>query len=370
MAELLSRLDFYEIGRRFILSRAQRIEPDVVDTEGSDANLFVGSISFIAHAISRQLAERINALLLDGAEREDLDRYAFDRYQLTRKGAAPARGHVIFSRSTITAGAGSVPVSTKLRSLTGIEYITLTEAVFGVSTLVSLSVKVRAVQAGKDFQVGKNQIRSIPDIATLWDKTLIVTNEAATAGGENAEEDDEFRERIRDFWNTARRGTLKAIEFGAKTVPGVSSAMAVEALNSSAQPARVVNLFIADSSGVASAALGAEVVVELEDFRAAGIAVIVSLSIPQIVTVQMALTFIAGVDTSTLTEAVRAAIFEYINSLAVNQTLLRAGLFSILQRFASDGLVVKDSTFIEPAGDLVPTPGQTLRTTLTNITAN
>src|SRR5260221_476101 len=87
------------------------------------------------------------------------------------------------------------------------------------------------------------------------DATLQVTNPLTTAGGEDVEDDDTFRARIRDFWRTARRGILAAIEFGAKTVPGVVSAQAVEALSVGAAPARVVNLYIADSSGVSSEAL-------------------------------------------------------------------------------------------------------------------
>lgn len=362
--DLLTRLDCYEIGRRFILTRAEgRIDASVVDTQGSNANLIVGSGSFMAYAVMQQLGERIGALLLDSAEKEDLDRYAWDRYQMTRKGASPAKGEVDFERPTVAGGAGSILTNTKVKSLTGIEYITLTDAAFGASTLSVKNVKVRAVQAGKQYQVGKNQLR----LVAAFDPTITVTNPNATAGGEDPEEDPDFKERVRDFWSSARRGTLKAIVFGAKTVAGVSSAMAVEALSSVGLPARVVNLFIADSSGVASASLGSEVNVALEEYRAAGIAVILYTSIPQITRIEMKLSFLAGVDTSTLTDLIRAAIFEYVNSVPVNGTLYRAGLFSVLQRFASRGLVVKESTFIEPQGDIVPAPGQTIRTTLDQV---
>ena len=151
-------------------------------------------------------------------------------------------------------------------------------------------------------------------------------------------------------------------------MPGISSASASEALSSIGQPARVVHLFVADSSGVASAPLAEQVRRSLLDFRAAGIAVVVNTSIPQIVSVQLKLQFLAGADTTLIGELARAAVVEHLNSLPVNGTLLRASLFQVLQRFAPNGLIVSDQSVAAPTGDVVPTPGQTIRTRLENVT--
>jgi len=141
----------------------------------------------------------------------------------------------------------------------------------------------------------------------------------------------------------------------------------VETLTQGGHPARVVQLYIADSSGVASAALGAQVVANLDEYRACGIAVVTSLSMPHIVDVLLKLTFVAGADTATLTDAIRASVVEHINNLGVNRTLLRADLYSVLRRFGNSGVIVNDTTLVEPTGDLVPKPGTTLRTTITNV---
>lgn len=365
--DILSRLDLFEIGRRYILARATKIEPSIVDTRGSDANIFVGSMSFVGVAIVRQAVKLAKARMLDGANGEDLVRLVFDRYQLPPKEASPAVGSVSFVRSVFTAGGGTIPIGTKLRTLTGIEYITLTDAVFGITQLTA-TADVRSVQAGKSQQVGKNQIRRFAEPGSIFDPSIQVTNPLAMAGGEDAEQDPAFRERARDFWPTQRRGTLGAIEFGAKTVAGVDSAAAYEALTANAQPARVVSMYIADSSGIASAALGAAVRAQLNEYRAAGIAVITELSIPQMITVKLKLAFVAGVDTATIGQAVRTAIVGVVNSLGANQTLLRATLTNVLTRYVKQGLIPDDSTIVEPVGDLVPTPGSTLRTTFTLVT--
>jgi baseplate J-like protein len=368
MPDLPSRLDLYALGRDYVLQRAKRIDPGQVDVLGSDVNLFVGSQAVTNYAVVKHLAYRTNALLLDGAEREDLDRYVYDRYQQPRKGASAAVGAVRFFRLSNAAGAGSVPIGTTLRTLTGVEYITTSLGSFGASALDLVTANVRASQAGKETQVGANQIRTFANSQALWDPTLQVTNDAPMAGGEPAEDDDKFRNRMRSFWLAARRGTLGAIVFGAKTVPGVASALAIEALNGLAQPARIVNLYIADSSGVASAALGQLVQSALLDFRAGGITVLTSLSLPDIIDIQLRLSFVGGTDTITLSNNVVAAVVEFVNSLPVNSPLLLLQLGGVLQRFAPDGLIPNLSSIVSPAGDLFPPLGQSLRTTSAHVT--
>lgn len=366
MPDLPTRLDYYSIGREVVVQRSTKIDPAQVDIEGSDANLFVGIAAVLADQITKQLAFRTASLLLDGADDEDLDRYAFDRYNLTRKGASAARGSVTFTRTSVLAGAGTVAIGTKLRTDTGVEYVTTTAASF-TSSATSATANVRAVQAGKATQVGVNAINRIAQPQLLWDATLQVSNPKTTAGGENAEDDETFRARVRDFWRTARRGILAAIEQGALTVEGVVSAHAVESLTGAGDPARVVFLYISDSSGVASDALAEEVRVALDDYRAAGIAVLISTSTPLIVDIQLRLAFLAGVDTRALTDQIRAAVTEFVNSLAVNGPLYYGQLFSVLQRYVADGLVLDQGTIVAPVGDLIPPVGQTIRTTFANV---
>ncbi len=364
--DLPSRLDLYALGRDYVLQRAARIDPAMVDYEGSDVNIVVGSTSVMAETVVRHLGYRFNALLLDGASDEDLDRYALDRYQLPRKGASPAVGVVTIARPTTTFGAGSIPIGSKVLSTSNAEYITTTLASLGAGDLVTRA-NVRAVNAGKASQAGVGQLRRFQRPDQLFDSTLTVINEAPTAHGEDIEADEDFRNRIRKFWKTARRGVLSAIEFGALSVPGVVSAQAVEVLSTGALPARVVNLYISDSSGVASDVLGQQVSVIMLDYRAGGIAVLISTSLPFIVGIQLVLTFRANVDTVSLSDQVRAAVTEFINSLPVNGTLLVADLYSVLRRFTSDGLIVNQESIVAPVGDLVPAVGQTLRTTLADV---
>lgn len=368
MGDLPSRLDFFRLGRDYVTSRNTKLDPAQADIEGSDLNIFLGVTSVIADKVTRQLAYRTAALLLDGATEEDLDRLVFDRFQIFRKGASGAVGSIKIFRTSFAAGAGSVPTGTVVTSNTGIEYVTLTTATFGATDVVSRA-DVRASQAGKDTQVGAGAITNFASAGDLFDPTLQVVNELPTAGGEDVETDQFLRDRARTFWTSAQRGTLSAIEFGAKTVSGVVSAQAIEAVDDGPTPARIVNLYISDSSGVASEVLAQQVRVALQDYRAAGIQVIVFTSLPELVDIQLRLRFRANVDTVTLTEIVRNGVVAFVNSLPVNGTLYVSQLYATLQRYVDDGLIVDKDTLVAPVGDLVPTIGQTIRATLTTVTA-
>ncbi len=365
--DLPSRLDLYAIGRQYLQERSLHLTPGIVDVEGSDANVIVGSQSFIANACVLHLADRVAALTLDGAFGEDLDRWAWNQFRLPRKGASASVGVGRFFRTSLAAGLGAVPIGKKLSSLTGVEYVTTSVATFGVNSYFA-SCSVRSTSAGRNRNLGRNQLRTVLTPGDLWDPSLQITNDDPTAHGDDREEDGDFKVRIRGFWKAARRGTLGAIAFGGRQVPGIASADAVEVLDPTGRPARVVTLAIADGSGVASRAIAAEVDAELLEWRAGGIAVITTTSLPQIVAVVLQLVFRAGIETSTLSETIRASSLGYINSLGVNEPLYRGQLSALLSRYKDSGLIPQASTIVEPAGDLIPDPGKTLRTTLGNVT--
>jgi uncharacterized phage protein gp47/JayE len=323
----------------------------------------------VGAAVVRHINRKARAGFLDGCTGEEIDHWGWDRYreQGVRKGAAAALGGVRFYRDTVLRGSGRIDAGTRLLSLSGIDYVTTTTADFGASDLSSRA-DVRAVNAGKASQVGANQIRRFQRPSDSFDPTIKVNNDAPMAGGEEAEDDDTYKERLRRFWLAARRGTIPAIEFGALQVPGVVSARAIEALTPGGFPARVLSLYIADSSGVASDQLARSVGQALLEWRGGGIAVIVFTSLPQIVQVRVRLSFRANAATATLAEAVRAAMVEFVNSLEVNEPLLVKELGSVLARFRDDGVIADDQSILLPVGDLVPAPGLTIRTTLGDVT--
>ena len=145
--------------------------------------------------------------------------------------------------------------------------------------------------------------------------------------------------------------------------------MAQEAFGFGGLPARLINLFISDSSGVANSVLAQLVNTVLLDYRGGGIAVLVYPGIPEIVGVQLALAYVAGTDTVTLQGLIQSAVVEYVNSLPVGVPLTIGGIYAVLIRFVADGLVQPtQQSIVSPVGDLIPAIGQSLKTTPANVT--
>lgn len=380
--KVLSRLDLRSAGRAYVLARNQRLDPAIVDTQGSDVDIVLGSTAEVSSLLSTQIAVQFGAHLLETAEGDDLDRWARSEQQAFRKGAAPALVTLRASRPTATAGAGAVAVGKKVLARGGAEYRLTTQLTFGGSDLTA-SCEAAAVQAGKESQVGKNQVVKFSNpSADVFDPSISITNPEAAAGGEPREEDDVFRERLRKLIKGRNAGTFAAIEAGALAVPGVFSALAVEAYGpvfyelgtfrslgvTLPMPARAVVLYVADSSGVANAALARAASLGLGESRAAGISVAVLAGLPTIVAVRLKLAFTAGVDTAALAELVRRAVVEFVNTLSVGETLERGALLALLRRYKSSGLVTGEGSVVEPAGDVVPAPGETIRTRAESVT--
>lgn len=360
MADLPTRLDLFALARDYIRQRATKLDVDLIDVTGSDINLFVGAISYLGHYLVRQIVSESSKLFLDSAQGDDLDRFAWDRYQLARKGASSAFGEATFYRDTLIGGSGTILKDTIISTSSGIEYVTLIDTIFALNEY-TVTVPIRSVLAGVEQSASANEIIIIRSPGDLFDTSIKVYNEFATSHADDSETAEVFRERVRGFWTSARRGTLTAIEYGALQVPGIDSATAVEVITPNNDPARVVELYIADSQGHASKAIIPLVEKELLEWRALGIQVIIYPTSVQYVAVKIHPTFKLGIQTDVLLEQLKSALSQSVSELGAGETLLRSKLLSVIELFQSRGLVPTVNTLVSPIGDLVPDKGKTIR---------
>lgn len=386
MADLPTRADLFRTGENATLAApGNPFTQAMIETEGSDINVLLGAGSGMANEVVRQVAIAERSLFLDTATGEELDRLAFDHYGITRKDASPATGQVTFSRPGAGA-AGTIPVGFRVQSVEkqkigGTEIITpgpifqtTQPAAFATSTTtVTVPVESLVAARGQGARAG----RVIATVDAPFDTTITVTNAAAIAGGADAEDDATFRERVRRFWLVVERGTLAALEFGALLVPGVAKATAIELLDPNGDPARVVRLFVSDADGASSQTMVDAVEAKLKGdptatdpldrgWRAAGINVVVLGGTPVSVPITWKLSFAAGVDTLVASGQVRAATVAFVNSLSPGQTLFVSDLMAIAKSIA--GVIVPSDAVQAPVGDLVPQPGEVIRTTEAAVT--
>lgn len=367
--------DLFRSARDEALVRNPRLTQDALDREGSDANAIVAAAAAAADEVIGQLILATAALYLDSAKGDDLERLVFDRYGLTRKAAAPAVGIVQFRTTAANPAAFTIDQGTIVSTADGIQFITTDPSVaFPMGSSGPIDVNVRSVLAGASQQAAAGTITSLSSQIAGSPADLVVSNSAATAGADDAESDESLRDRARRFFTTVRRGTKTALVEGALAVSGVRSAQAFEAVDGVGLPGGSVELVITDAftealallSSVPAAyqaqaqALAATVFAALEDVRACGVRVTVTVAQVVLQNIQILLAFAAGADVATVSAQAKAAMVGYTNGLAPGQTWSRSEAVTRLRTVS--GLVVSGSDVILPAGDVVPTPLQVVRT--------
>jgi uncharacterized phage protein gp47/JayE len=370
--DIPSRIELFNVGADEILARsasrpaAQRIDPTQVFTEGSDINVVTASASAMAEEVLRQLALRVNALFLAGAKGEDLDRLVGDRFSPTvvRKAATPAVTNLTLSRPS-GAAIVTLAVGTKVKTSGGVEFETTAVVSLGAGDLGPETVAAEAVLAGTAGNVAANTLTQFSSPPS--DSGLLVTNLETAAGGDDTESDERLRERARDFFRQARRGTVAAIEFGALTVAGVRLATAVELVDTLGNPTGHVELYISDSQGNGNALLVSAVRDALFEYRAAGVVVNVIAATPVYQAIQYRLRFEAGTDSTAAFELIRLTTVSAVNALRPVQTLTRAQLFSIAR--SVPGVIVLSDAIVTPVGDVVPAAGEVIRTRVDLVTS-
>lgn len=367
MPDLPTRTDLFNVFAAEILARARtrstgrQITVDQIFNPGSDVNLIGAGGSAMAEEVMRQLARSTAETTLDGSSGAALDRWVADRYAslIVRKSASPARVPVVFAR-TVGGGAYTYPAGSRIGTPGGVQFETLSDVPFGVGSVGPITVNARALNAGTGGNVTPGSITRF--ITAPADPSLVVTNAVAATGGDATETDVSFRERVRLFFFALARGTVAAVEYGARTVPGVRQATAIEEGDGTGVLTGRMFLYIADANGQANTALIAEVVAALREYRCGGINVIVTGGLPVFVSIEYHLSFITNVDTVLAFDQVRQSTVARVNQLAPMVTLQRSLLFEIAR--SVPGVIVNANAITTPAGDIVPTPnsGEVIRT--------
>jgi hypothetical protein len=362
--------ELFEIALREMILRNTALTEETVRTKGTDANSIAAMMAQVGEEVARQCAITATNRLLGTATGEELDRVVYDWFGLVRNDAAAAMATVTFTRST--AVAGTLPAGFKVATADGVEFQLAIPLSFGTADL-ALSGICRCSVTGIIGNVSANTINQMIDTAS-FDLTFTCNNAARAAGGGKRESDDEFKNRARQFWLVAQRGTLGAIQLGALEVDGVGTSSAREVPvpdpNGNGTVAEWVSLTVADRSGYGNALLRTAVISELDNWRAAGVYVEVLAASVSIQQITATFSFVPGCDTVAVTERIRQALINYVNGLRIEESLRKNALWDIIRR---DRDVVKESVaIVAPAGDVTPAAGSTtlIRTDYASVKLN
>jgi uncharacterized phage protein gp47/JayE len=369
VADLPTRADLFQSARRSILaSNAPRVNPKVVDVDGSNLNLIANSAAVVGEELSRAFQGCVQGLFGETARRAKLDRYVMDRTggQLPRKDAKGATVALTLSRPNAVGGVGVVPVGTRVTTASGVIFSLDADVPFGIAD-VSVAGNATCSFTGPGGRVAAGLVNKFVD--TPFDGTIVVTN-AASAGGVDEEDDVRYFGRYLGFFPTIRRGVEAAIRQAALVVAGVEIATVVEVISTTGMPAAFGQLVVGDSDGNSSPAMLQSVRDSLLGFRALGIPISVlgGVIAYQPVTWQN-LAYLSGYDSLSVQaslKAVTAALTQFLNP---NQVLYRSDLIAAAK--SVPGLVLSSNSLSVPAGDIVPISTSTiLRTRQSDVTVS
>jgi len=329
-------------------------------SEGSALDALAGGAAALGNEVSAVVVDRFKTVFLDTCVEDEIDAWAADHYgdAVPRKAASAAVGEITWQREGVsTDGAGTVtgdvsgdfiiPAGTTASGTVGgvtVEVASNDSAVIPDGE-PNVTVTATATIAGRAGNVAIDVIDSTDF------EGVTVTNASAFTGGDDEETDARYRARVKAYPQTLRRGTVEALREGALRVGGVTYATVSETFIDPADGGYVA-VYIGDPDAQASAPLVAAVELELVDWRAAGVRVIVTASVREEVGMVLRLTVRAGADQAAIRAAVQQAVLAYTNELDPNVPLYTA---QIIAAAVSAHVDVRDADLYDEDGTTIAT---------------
>jgi uncharacterized phage protein gp47/JayE len=378
MADLPNFQDLFRTGRDEALSRNNRLTLEEIERKGSDLNILVAASAAMSDDVMGQLAQ-LKADTFAGTARFDaLDRLILDRYPgLVRKQASPSFGYVTFSFLPAVTSAFSIPDGTQLSTADGVQFITVGAVSVAIGT-TSIAVPVRSVLAGAQQKAKPGAINSLlAQIVGAPSSGMTVSNTAATFGGEDRESDTDYVTRSRTYFLSQRRATKSAIEQAVLSIPGVRKCTVFENLDTLGRPIGYVQIVVADSYteqfvtastlpatyATQLANLAVQIETVLEDWRSAGVGVQVVFATVVLQSIRVSLAYLPGVDQESVKTVVLARIIQHVNGLKPGEALNISELRNLAQ--TTSGVYATGNEIVTPTGNVMPRPGEVLRTSTT-----
>lgn len=351
MAVAPSVQDLIDQGKAEALER----RPDLLYSDGDVDLAQIHAGAAMADVAIRLAIQALAATFIDTAKGDDLTALVDDHLNLQRQEATAATSPVTFTR-TSGGAAGTIDQGTTIATAIlangrEVRYVTAADVIVPLADNGPFTVNATCTEVGRDGNVDAGALIRIID--TLFDSTFSVTNAARAAGGNAEESDEQLRLRARTFWSTLRRGTLKALEFGALTVPAVRVVRATES------DTGLVSVVVADEDGNSNAQMIADTQTALEEWRAAGVIVQVLGGTVLTQNIAIVLTVIDGFSVAAATPLVQAAIIARGLKQRMGDTLYLDRLSAAAIGVDDDGIEATD--FTTPTADVVPTATQTIR---------
>lgn len=317
----------------------------------------------MADVVLRYAAQGFKETFLDGARGDALTARASDSHNTDRNPSTNATVTARFTRTSGGAG-GTINAGTTVATQTDaagneIRFTTDTPIVVGAAANGPFDVVATCTVKGPSGDVNAATVTRIID--QLFDSTFSVTNPGVGGGGNDEEEDHPLRVRARTFWQTLRRGTLAALEQGARQVAAVRIVNAIE------NPVTAdVTVVVGDELGNSTAQMIADTIAELENWRCAGVDTPAQGGTPLVVDVIGTMDVDDGIDRAVLAPLVNSAITARMKKQRQGEPLHLDSIKAAGIAIDPDGINAINLT--TPTATVTPTSSQVVRPGTISIT--
>jgi hypothetical protein len=372
--------ELFEIGLIELLDLTSEIDETTARTAGSRVNALLNASAAMAAEVDFQrgilLGDNLSA---DTAQGEALQRLGYDRYRLRYLGATASIGTFQLVR-TLAAPAVTVVAGTQMLVDGAVIVAVDVDTEIPNGSMGPITCPVTSIQSGSAQNVtDPTATIEITGTTPQAGITAQVTSavDPPLAGGNDAEDLDDYRDRLRSWWINQQRGTVGAIENGARVVEQVREAAAFEDLDEAGHEAGTVQLIVSDASGHSNATMLTNIAAALLEYRGAGISVVTLGATVVYRDLVITGTWIAGMATPSNEAAVRLAVVAAINrlnpnaastaALAPDGTKITTAL--VTSAMARTGFLVPGTeSVVSLVGDEAPGYGEVIRTTYGRVT--
>ena len=279
--------------------------------------------------------------------REAVPVSVYNSFDFTRLLAIGASGLVRFTADPAAVADIAIPAGTIVRAPGGsYDYATSVDAVIATGT-TQADVMVYCTQAGAATNTGAETLTEMASPIA----TVTVTNLTAFSNGQDIETDTDRKVRFQNYISTIARGTVAALDYGARTAALLDAeGVAIErvALATVVEPYLIdpltyapgqVNIYIHNGTSGTSAGLVAECQKVIDGYRdadgtpipgwkAAGVVVTVAAATDVSIDVNATLTVLDAYDSATCAAAAETAMRDYIDGLGIGAKVVLAELIA------------------------------------------
>jgi uncharacterized phage protein gp47/JayE len=317
---------------------------------GSALRTILEAVAAIVEEVWYRLQFFVSLFFLGTSKGEWIDRRLNDLGMLRQEGSA-SYGLITAGRDSPSPMTIKISAGTVFQDETGtLQYITQKDAILNIGDS-AVDIEAQATDIGSAYDLPPGTALKQAGIAISgleWGKIKLM------GGGADIESDEDYVNRVPEYFDSLSRGTGPALKYAAKDVKGVMSVTLKENYPSKGW----FTIYIDDGSGVANETLLQSVRAVLEDYRAFTVKYIVASATLLDFTTQIQLTYDEDTQAEHVKPAVQSAIVKYVNALKMGQALYLSDLIFLARSI--DG--VKNVRVLDPAEDVIPAVDELLRT--------